>query len=78
MKMKIAYAEGFLTKGYAGHWKKISCHDNLLVIEDLEDYAYCGFLGTALINGILQTDAQGYVVFSRVEPIITKETRWKF
>lgn len=78
MKMRLDYAEDFLTKGRAGHWRTISCHDDLLVVEDLEDYQPSGFLGTRLSNGKLLADTQGFVVFTRVEPIINKETRWKF
>lgn len=76
MKMLLSYAQDFLTKGRAGHWRTISCHDDILVIEDLEDYQSSGYLGTKLEKGQLQADQQGYVVFTRVKPVINKDTRF--
>ncbi len=78
MKMQLAYAQQFITKGYAGHWRTVSCHDDVLVIEDLEEYQSCGYLGTKLNSGQLQTDAQGFVIFTRVKPIIDQHTRFSF
>jgi hypothetical protein len=78
MKMRLDYAEGFLTKGYAGGYRTHSCHDDLLVVEDLEDYQGVGYLGTRLSNGKLLADTQGYVVFNRVTPVINKDTRFTF
>lgn len=78
MKMRLDYAEKFLTQGYSGSYRKHSCHDDLLVVEDLEEYQSIGYLGTKLSNGKLQTDTQGYVVFNRVTPVIDENTRWKF
>ncbi len=76
MEMQLKYAEEFLTKGRAGHWRTLSCHDDVLVIEDLEDYQNCGFLGTKLSNGKLLANTRGYVVFHRVKPVIDKDTRF--
>lgn len=76
LKMKLEYAQGFITQGYAGHWRTVSCHNNVLVIEDLEDYQPSGYLGTQLNFGQLQVDAAGYVVFGRVKPVIDKDTRF--
>ena len=76
MKMKLSYAQEFLTKGRAVHYRTVSCHDDLLVVEDLETYQSCGYLGTKLNKGELEADEQGYVVFSRVKPVIDKDTRF--
>jgi len=79
MRMQADYAQGFLNgKGYAGHWSTLSCHDNFLVIEDLESYQSVSYLGTKLIDGKLQVDEQGYVTFRRVQAVIDENTRWKF
>ena len=77
MKMLLSYAEGFLTKGYAGPYRTLSCHDDLLVIEDLEDYVGRSFLGTRLSHGKLQADTSGYVVFHRVTPVVDENTKFK-
>ncbi len=77
MKMKLDYAKDFITKGRAGHYRTISCHDDLLVVEDLETYQSSGYLGTQLSFGQLVTDSEGYVVFRSVTPVINKDTRWK-
>ncbi len=78
MKMQLKYAEEFLTKGRAGHWIVLSCHDDVLVVEDLERYPgeSPSYYGTKLSNGKVQADTQGYVVFTRVKPVIDKNTRF--
>jgi len=77
MKMLQTYAEEFLSRGSAGHWRTLSCRDNLLVIEDLEDYQNSGYLGTKIDNnGNFETVDNGYVVFKRVTPVIDKDTRF--
>jgi hypothetical protein len=81
MRMMASYAKGFLEgRGHAGHWQTVSCHDDFLVIEDLETYHYqsASFLGTKLIDGKLQVDEQGYVTFRHVQAVIDENTRWKF
>lgn len=77
MKMKEEYAASFITRGRAGHWRTISIHDDLLVIEDLEEKYSSGYLGTKLRFGQMQVDADGFVVFARVKPIIDENTKWK-
>jgi hypothetical protein len=76
LKMQLKYAEDFLTKGYAGGYRTLSCHDGMLVVEDLETYQNIGYLGTKLSNGRLQADTQGYVVFTQVKPVINEDTRF--
>jgi hypothetical protein len=76
MKMMLSYAKEFLTKGRAGHWRTISCWNDLLVIEDLETYQSSGYLGTRLSNGELQADEKGYVTFTTVKPVIDENTRF--
>lgn len=76
MIMKLEYAQEFLTRGRAGHWRTVSCHDGLLVIEDLETYQNSGYLGTQLNFGKFMVDSEGYVVFSRVKPVIDENTRF--
>lgn len=78
MKMRLDYAEQFLTKDYSGGYRTLSCHDDLLVVEDLETYQNVGYLGTKLSDGKLLADTQGYVVFTRVKPVINKDTRFTF
>lgn len=76
LKMQLKYAEEFLSRGYSGGYRTHSCHDDLLVIEDLERYQNVGYLGTKLSDGKLQPDTQGYVVFTRAKPVIDKDTRF--
>jgi hypothetical protein len=74
IKMKLDYASGFITQGYAGGKTRVSCHDNLLVIQDEDHYYY----GTKLSFGQFVTDANGYVTFTRVTPLINEDTHWTF
>ena len=78
MKMQLEYAAGFITKGRAGHWRTVSCHNNILVIEDLEIYPFESpvYLGTELKFGQLQTDENNYVVFTRAKPVIDRHTKF--
>lgn len=77
LKLRLDYAQGLLTKGYAGGYRKFSCHNGLLVIEDNE-YPYgVYYYGTQLKDGQFVPDAEGFVVFTTVKPVIDKDTRWK-
>lgn len=77
MKIRLDYATGFLTNNYAGHWRTVSCHNNFLVIEDLEVYQSADYLGTQLTSeGFFEIDSEGYVNFMRVKPIIDENTRF--
>lgn len=78
MRMRPEYAQGFLSVGYAGHWRTLSCHDNLLIVEDLEDYQSSGYLGTRLKDGQFQLDHEGYVLFKRARGVIDENTRFVF
>lgn len=77
-KMKKEYAQRLLDGGYAFGNRFLSCHDDLLVVEvDEDDYPYQNyFAGTMLVNGQLQTDEEGFVVFRRVDPVIDSNTRF--
>jgi hypothetical protein len=54
--------------------RMLSCKNNFLVIQDDRNEYY----GTKLRSGKLIADAGGYVIFKRVEPVITEATAWKF
>jgi hypothetical protein len=77
-KMKPEYAQQLLDGGYAFGNRFHSCHDNLLVVSVEEDYyPYRDYYaGTELKDGQLQVDDEGYVRFSRVEPIIDENTKF--
>ena len=79
-KMKLDYAEKLLNGGYAFGNRYLSCHDGLLVVEnDLDDYPYTtSYCATQLVDGRLEVDAQGYVVFKSVKPVIDENTRFSF
>jgi len=70
--MHLDYAKKLLDGGYAFGNRFMSCHDDLLVIEDENSYYY----GTQLKDGQLQLNADGYVVFERVQIIIDENTRF--
>lgn len=75
-KMLPEYAQRLLEGGYAFGNSFLSCHDDLLVVES-DDFPYgSSYQGTQLVDGKLQLDEDGYVVFRRVEPVIDSETRF--
>ena len=78
-KMHPEYAQRLLDGGYAFGNRFLSCHDNLLVVEyDEDDYPYrdVSYYATDLVDGQLEIDSKGYVVFRKVKPIIDGETRF--
>lgn len=76
--MKSEYAQKLLEGGYSFGHRQISCHDNMLVIDDDGDYYQTNYYGTELVDGKLQVDAEDFVKFQRVNPVIDETTRWSF
>lgn len=78
-KMRPEYAQEIFSGGWAFGNKFLSCHDDLLVVtyEDRE-YGETTYQGTQLDNGQFVLDSDGYVVFSRVKPVIDEDTRFRF
>jgi hypothetical protein len=78
IKMAAEYAQKLFDEGgYVFGHRAISCWNDLFVIDDDDDYAYRNqYYGTKLIDGKLQVDEQGMVVFKHVEPIIDENTRF--
>jgi hypothetical protein len=78
--MKPEYAQKILDGGYAFGNQFLSRTNDLLVVTyDEDEYPYSGvtYQGTRLKDGRLQTDEDGFVVFSRVKPIIDENTLWE-
>jgi hypothetical protein len=75
--MTLEYAQRLLDGGYAFGNRFHSCHDDLLVVSVDDDFPYRDYYAaTQLKDGQLQVDDEGYVRFSRVEPIIDEHTRF--
>lgn len=80
-KMQRQYAQRLLDGGYAFGNRFLSKTNRMLVCSyEEDDYPYSGpdYVATELDNGQLQVDAEGYVIFSRVTPIIDEKTRWEW
>jgi hypothetical protein len=79
-KMIPEYAQHLLDGGYAFGNRFVSYHDELLVVENQDDY-YPGrttYYGTQLKAGCFVLDAEGYVCFTEVSPVIDENTRFSF
>jgi hypothetical protein len=77
--MHPEYAQKLLDGGYAFGNSYLSCHDDLLVIQAEDEYSYgrTSYSATKLKDGKLQVNEKGYVVFTRVEPVIDEHTRFR-
>ena len=79
-KMIVEYAQKLLDGGYAFGNRFHSRTESMLVVETQDDWfpyeTY--YSGAELENGELKVDDEGYVVFSRVEPIIDENTKFHF
>ena len=73
MRMLLEYANKLLAGGHVFGNAMISCHDWLLVVEDDRGHYY----GTELDSNLnFKVDAEGYVVFRSVVPIVDDTTRF--
>lgn len=80
-KMKLEYAEKLLNGGYAFGNKYFSKQKNMLIVETTDDWYpynvyYCG--AELDDNDELRVDSEGYVSFSRVEPLVDENTKFYF
>ena len=79
IKMAAEYAQKLFDEGgYVFGHQAISCWNDIFVIDGDEDsFPYeTRYYGTKLIDGKLQVDEQGMVVFKYVEPVIDENTRF--
>lgn len=77
-KMKLEYAEKILRGNYVFGNRMHSIQGDLFIVTyDEDSYPrttyYCG---AKMKDGKLIADAEGYVTFSRVKPIIDEHTRF--
>jgi hypothetical protein len=78
MKMKLEYAQKLLDGDYVFYNRYLSCHNNLLVVVNDEDSEYgypIMYYGTQLdADGSFIVDDKGFVQFTRVKPVIDRDT----
>lgn len=79
-KMKPEYAQKLLDGGYAFDNSFFSKNNDMLVVRYSESsWPYIeSYYGTQLYDGQFMLDGEGYVIFSKVEPIVTQDTLWQF
>ncbi len=79
-KMKLKYAHDILDGSYVFGNRLLSQTDEMLIVQyDEDEFPYrVRYYGTKLVDGVLQTDDEGYVIFEQVEPIIDNNTKFRF